>query len=65
MSNYKQVVIDFLVSKLPVIYHPLLSLYIALRKILVKTTRHMMFVVKATFIESTDLTFPLRTEKYE
>jgi hypothetical protein len=32
MSNFKQVVIDFLVSKLPVIYHPLLSPYLALSK---------------------------------
>jgi hypothetical protein len=35
MSNFKQVVIDFLVSKpskLPVIYHPLLSSYLALSK---------------------------------
>jgi hypothetical protein len=32
MSNFKQVVIDFLVSKLPVIYHPLLSSYFALSK---------------------------------
>jgi hypothetical protein len=32
MSNFKQIVIDFLVSKLPVIYHPLLSSYLALSK---------------------------------
>jgi hypothetical protein len=32
MSNFKQVVIDFLVSKLPVLYHPLLSSYLALSK---------------------------------
>jgi hypothetical protein len=32
MSNFKQVVIDFWASKLPVIYHPLLSLYLALSK---------------------------------
>jgi hypothetical protein len=32
MSNFKQVVIDFLVSKLPVMYHPLLSSYLALSK---------------------------------
>jgi hypothetical protein len=32
MSNFKQVVIDFLVSKLPVIYHLLLSSYQPLRK---------------------------------
>ncbi|PNF35612.1 hypothetical protein B7P43_G01879 [Cryptotermes secundus] len=32
MSNIKQVVIDFLVSKLPVIYNPLLSLYLTLSK---------------------------------
>jgi hypothetical protein len=54
MSNFKQVVIEFLVSKLPVIYHPLLSSYLALSKNIGKKTRHM-FVVKATYIESTDL----------
>jgi hypothetical protein len=32
MSNFKQVVIDFLVSKLPVIYHSLLQSYLALSK---------------------------------
>jgi hypothetical protein len=32
MSNFKQVVIDFLVSKLPVIYHPVLLPYLALSK---------------------------------
>jgi hypothetical protein len=32
MSNFKKVVIDILVSKLPVIYHPLLLSYLALSK---------------------------------
>jgi hypothetical protein len=32
MSNFKQAVIDFLVSKLPVICHPLPSSYLALSK---------------------------------
>jgi hypothetical protein len=32
MSNFRQVVVDFLVSKLPVIYHPLLGSYLALSK---------------------------------
>jgi hypothetical protein len=32
ISNFKEVVIDFLVSKLPVIYHPLLTSYLALSK---------------------------------
>jgi hypothetical protein len=90
MSNFKQIVIDFLVTKLPVIYHPLLSSYIAISKNIGKNntthdvrfevftavtmkkavfwdvapchipedcfllSRHMMFVVKATYIESTD-----------
>jgi hypothetical protein len=57
MSNFKQVVIYFLVSKLPVTYYPLLSSYVALSKNIGKnnTTRDK-FVVKATYIESTDLT---------
>jgi hypothetical protein len=56
MSNFKQVVIYFLVSKLPVIYHPLLSSYLALSKNIGKNnTTHHKFVVKATYIESTDL----------
>jgi hypothetical protein len=54
MFNFKQVVIDFLVSKLPVIYHPSYRRTSLSAKILVKITRHMMFVVKATYIESTD-----------
>jgi hypothetical protein len=32
MSNFKQTVIDFLVSKLPVVYHLLLPSYLALSK---------------------------------
>jgi hypothetical protein len=47
----KQVVIDFLVSKLPVIYHPLLSSYLALSKNIGKNnTTHDV----ATYTESTD-----------
>jgi hypothetical protein len=86
MSNFKQVVIDFLVSKLPVIYHPLLSPYLALSKNIGKNNTtlnvsqsygpsrpvtgiallyfYIMFVVKATYIESTDLPCLLRTEKF-
>jgi hypothetical protein len=56
MSNFKQVVIYFLVSKLPVIYHPLLLLYLALSK---NTGKNNMtpgtIVVKATSTESTGL----------
>jgi hypothetical protein len=49
MSNFKQAVNYFLVSKLPVIYHPLLSSYLALSKIIDKNnTTHDKFVVKAT-----------------
>jgi hypothetical protein len=65
MSNFKQVVIDFLVSKLPVIYHPLLSSYLVLSKNIGKNKWHMIFVVKATYIESTDyfnMYFPLESE---
>jgi hypothetical protein len=35
--------------------YPFLSSYFALGKNIVKKTRHMMFVVKATYIESTGL----------
>jgi hypothetical protein len=55
MSNSKQAVIYFLVSKLPVTYHPLLSSYFALAKVLVKNTTHDEFVVKATYTETKDL----------
>jgi hypothetical protein len=56
MSNFKRVVIYFLVSKLSVIYHPLLSSYLALSKNIAEsnTTRDMC-LVKVTYIESTDL----------
>jgi hypothetical protein len=47
MSKFKQVVIDFLVSKLPVIYHPL-SKNIGKNN----TTHGVSF--KATYVESTD-----------
>jgi hypothetical protein len=56
MSSFKKVMIYFLVSKLPVIYHPFLSPYLALSKNIGEN--NMMrdkFVVKATCIESTDL----------
>jgi hypothetical protein len=54
MSNFKQVVIYFLVSKLPVIYQPILSLYLALSKNTGKNnTTPDTFVVKAPCIEST------------
>jgi hypothetical protein len=56
MSNFKQVVIYFLVSKLPVIYHPLLLSYPDLSKGIGKNnTTPDKFVVKATCIESADL----------
>jgi hypothetical protein len=58
MSNFKEVVI-YLVSKLPVIYHPLLSSYLALSKSIGKNNATHKFVVKATYIESTDLPCPL------
>jgi hypothetical protein len=52
MSNFKQVVIYSLVSKLPVIYHPLLTLSKSIGK---NNTTPDKFVVKATCIESTGL----------
>jgi hypothetical protein len=56
MSNFEQVVIYFLVSKLPVIYHPLLLSYLALSKIFGQNNiTPGKFVVKATCIESTGL----------
>jgi hypothetical protein len=58
LSNFKQVVINFLVSKLPVIYQPPPPLlFLALSKNVAKNnTTHDKFAVKA--IESTDLPFP-------
>jgi hypothetical protein len=54
MSNFKQVVIYFLVSKLPVICHPLLSSYLTLSKNIDKNNAlYDKFVVEATNISST------------
>jgi hypothetical protein len=51
MSNFKQVVIYILVSKLPVIYHPLLLLYLALSKNIGKNnTAPGKFVVRALIL---------------
>jgi hypothetical protein len=56
MSNFNQFEIYYLVSELPVIYHPLLSSYLALCKNTGKNdTTHHKFVVKATCIESIGL----------
>jgi hypothetical protein len=54
MSNFKRVVIDFLVSKLPVIYGPLLSSYLALSKNIGKNNTTYDVCLRATYIESTD-----------
>jgi hypothetical protein len=63
MSNLKQVVIYFLASKLPVIYQPLLSWYLALSKNIGKNnTTPGKFVVKATFIEGTGTRYLLVRE---
>jgi hypothetical protein len=52
MSNVKQVVIHILVSKLPVIYHTLLSPYLASSKNIGKNnTTHDKFVVKAAYMK--------------
>jgi hypothetical protein len=59
MSNFKQVAIYFLVSIMQVIYHPLLSSYLALSKHIGKTKTTHKFIVKATYIESADLPYSL------
>jgi hypothetical protein len=47
MSDFKQVVIDFLVTKLPVIYHLLLSSYLALSKYIGKNnTTHNVCCIR-------------------
>jgi hypothetical protein len=60
MSNFKQVVIYFLVSKLTMIYHLLPNLALS-KNIDKNSTTHDKFVVKATYIEITDLLFSLAT----
>jgi hypothetical protein len=56
MSNFKQDVMYFIVLKVHVIYHPFISPYPALNKNTGKNnTTNDKFVVKATYIGSTDL----------